>query len=370
MSPQGFDLPQKTKLLGRLDTRMVRVVMGKPAEKDSETFSDVNEVGSRCIEEMSETLAKGGRSAIADPFASTKVDQVKKETKVKDAKQVQATRMLQFTASGEVVNAHRMSHESRGISVGCFLSCEENEDGLIIKVLEMMEDGSCITAKIAEDGSETKSVVDISPQDLAKWVVSKAPSESFMPNSDHNPLKNTSYADGALKAHVTSALHFLSSQLPEVRCKIQTKPARVVFADNKYAKDSLQLCFDTCKITTTALGAPAPSKSVAVQLPIELGAKSCYLTQHIADDFCAVAWMIRASEDAKEANLEVRYKVIKLTLSCAKCEQKDVSLKMPYLTNSKVVNAGDELIVYRQSSVAKRDAAKVEAAPSKKAKKS
>ena len=147
--------------------------------------------------------------------------------------------------------------------------------------------------------------------------------------------------------------------------RIQQKPYRSVSVTSKIAANKLLLVPESVpsKIVILSDGADAPAGSLTVDLPDALGNRRAALLSQFSDDFVVPAWAVRTTDKEAEANMEVvRKKVIvnldaKLvsTRSTSKSQSSvaPMTLELPILANTKALNAGDELRVYRPPAVKK-----------------
>ena len=338
----------EVKIIGRLDTRIIRVLLGKQP-KEGVIFESMKAAASAFYDELSQHLKgtkpsaslqenpwRGGGSPVAQPPPTMNFDG-----------------MAHYDSSGNIIRNDMTAWVQ----------------GLGFKVKSIIVHKSDKTAKheIIEIGSDIKAMrivdqekITISPDCFqAQWSMYE---EVEFPNSDEYSAKaHTGFVTMATKGAIAIALHSLSTgQRPSV-C-MQLKPYKTVIAAGKCKVGSLVLTPESTNIVAKVPGEKQPANGIEVKTanaPDQsiVGPVQYFITPPSMSTDCekkplnAAYWLVKATEDPVAVNMtRETMKVITSVKNPGQAFSTDTQVVIPVYKNSKELNRGDELFVLKVDS--------------------
>jgi hypothetical protein len=321
---------------------VVRVVFGKAVPEATDNFENVEQAASEFVDELNEelvilqrpTIENKFKSSIASPGNSSATSKAK-------SKSQEHTAFVNFAADGSVVGAKVAMLQEGGVTVGCRLQ-DPDDAAAVLEVQSISPDGDVKGMKVAEDGSLTRSELKMTAEDALAWIIVKSRVEYIDDWDAAKPEHNAAFVETIGKAYMAIAMSKLAMAQTNPKLKVQNKPTKSVYADDKFKKGSLCLVFETPKVQAIAADASIPPRALKVTLPHELGDKSMYLLPAGAENFVCPAWAVRSGA---HPNMILKYKPVQISTSTDGHASKTVTLSMPCLVNSAPIVAGAELVV-------------------------
>jgi len=331
------------KCLGRLDTLVARLVLGK---KDDLKHTTVEGIARDFVNELTaqrpgEALAAGSSTEGAPPAFSN---------------------MVQYDEAGTAVGAELLSLQNQGFKVG---SVVKNSANKLFTIANLEADGGQVTLhELSHDGSGgTVSKVDYGDF-VGCYRVSAVTLEVVADWASKSPQHQSEYRDAVVRAHVLTALAQLGRQ-GSTGVRVQLKPVRTVFAEEAFAMQKMILVPETTKMSADASKSCFPCQ---VNVPGG-GVFKMTLMPTFGPTFVAPAWAVRSTDNPDQANAAIVKKTVSIVISIGKASEARLQVTVPYLTNVKRLQPQDELFYYKQPETkgTKRSVASISIEPAAKA---
>ena len=325
-----------TKILGKLDTTIVRFVMKKTMV---DKFDNLTEIANRFAQEVEDiSKIKVPRSWAPTPLPQTEA-----------AGSADVPNFVQFEA-GVAQGARKLSLSHSGFKVGTHVVSHEHVEGVI--------------ASISDDGQvnikRDKDSVQVAYADFVEqWKMNKSPTEVLENWQAQALTANPSYQESIAKAHLLSALGLLSVQAGLPQVKVQIKPSRGVFLQSALTKGKsakLNLVPETQRIVMVKKGVEGPVGGVkcSVSSAVDVDA---YLMPLVSSTSIVPFWHCRQSENPADATMALIHKKVILVGVCGDTRV-ETEVTVPVLQNGVALKAGAELVVYRPPVAAAKSTAK------------
>ena len=158
---------------------------------------------------------------------------------------------------------------------------------------------------------------------------------------------------------------------------------RALHATQAYARGELKLVPTTFSIALKKTGEQAPDKAIAlpstiafpaqaeqnytvylmpkITLPSDKASTSGHIAKSVVSACVAPFWFARSSGVASECNAKLCPTNVNITISCDGVE-KHAEVSIPILVSNKAINAGDEIVYYKQQTSAASAAPKAKRA--------
>ena len=352
-------------VFGRLDTRLVRVLLGKQKGQSME-YDSMEQVACHFFDEFA-SLAP--TSKVANPWeehrgqaASSSSCEQKKATI--DAAEAD---MQTYTAAGAYVPVDPKTVLAKhGFAVEAVVVSKKHlerkftvvalTDPVVVQPVVRKTDTT--QGEEHQPGEAEKPVEVPLMQFLTTWVLYEE--TNFPIDGVHHVSNNVSFQINATKSAIFLALSGLAVNLKQPDCRLQAKPTKKVFALGSHERSTISLLPLTTNISVVMKGVgDAPSTGIALgHLCDAIPAASFYLSppqmSHEADKktLNVPFWAIRACADEKIVNITPGEKVcatisIKADPKSKSCVYKEIEI--PIFTNSRDVVTGDELVSLKES---------------------
>jgi hypothetical protein len=326
------------KCLGRLDTLVARLVLGKKDDLKHATIQDI-------ARDFVSELHPGGTPAA-------------------DGAGMAVPNMVQYDEGGSAIGAELMSLQNQGFKVG---SVVKNSANKLFTIASLEADGGQVTLhELCHDGpGGTASKVDYCDF-VGCYRISAMTLEVVADWATKSPQHQCDYRDAVARAHVLTALAQLGRQ-GSTGLRVQLKPVRTVFAEEAFAVQKLILVPETTKTSTDV------SKSCFMCEVHVTGGGTLKMTllPNFGPTFVAPAWAVRSTDNPEHANVAIVKKSVSIVISIGKSSEARLQVTVPYFTNLKRLQPQDELLYYKQPETkgTKRSSASISLEPAAKASK-
>ena len=139
---------------------------------------------------------------------------------------------------------------------------------------------------------------------------------------------------------------WLESGIQRSQIRIQKKPCFRLFSNEEADGDEIWLVPMTTRV----------SKAHAAGLHVKAGGKTMTLLK-MSDDLNAISefWFVRPVTDAKEANMRLKDKHVKVQIPTTSDKAPTINVTIPVAVNTKHIEAGCELVLFKpeHSSIAR-----------------
>ena len=159
-----------------------------------------------------------------------------------------------------------------------------------------------------------------------------------------DPSHNSGYTEFITKAQISMALSTVYNDIPlNTDLRLQMKPSRTVIAGINFAVGKLVLVPVPQRIIKSS-GVPAGDYECKVS-----GTDKYYVApMFVPTDFVVPAWIVKTTEDADEANMDVCYKQVTVTSTYNRGSSK-VVVQVPILVNKVPVKKDVELMCFHDA---------------------
>ena len=230
-----------------------------------------------------------------------------------------------------------------GFSDGCTV---KNND-VLFRVLKMCDDTGVTVQDITTNSKATKPHVIKFADFASNFTLTVHSIETLDAWQDKVPAKSGQYADLLARGYIQVAMAMVGSASGSPNIKIQTKPARAVFAQQATVSGKLVCVPETMKVLVAEdASKPLPTGALACTVPANVCGNRVYLLPTFSDKFAVPAWAIRSTENEDDANMEIQTKTVKITSAINKALTA-VSIGVPVLVNKRRLAADDELLIFR-----------------------
>ena len=268
-----------------------------------------------------------------------------------------ACRMRELTADGKADPAELL--KDAGFHVGSFVRRKQDRAEAKIVSIERV----LVNLQIQPDGTQgTSSLQSFLDGEWVVFVPREAPAviENLLP---HKPSQHPEWKVMAMITSVQAELLQIteSQEACYEHLSVQVKPSKMVLANTKIAKNKLSLAPSTTKVVPKRVG-QVVSGGYEVKTPSDDMCFWLLPTLHWPKDdtdsgFLSAFWLVSAVTEESEANMAIHY--VKGSW--------DHKVEIPIMKNTKPLNAGDCLKVYKPKPV--RALEKLVISPSKKIRK-
>ena len=359
----------RTSLITKLDTSVVRFMMGKAM---TDKFENLTSLALHFVEE----LRKASGVAVECPWAPN-------EGKEQGTQASALPNFVQFDSQGNAVGASKLALKNLGVVADVHV---KDKDGKVGKVKSVAEDGKVTIAfppkgsgkkdsekkdsekkgsekkgkgsekkapekkgsaekPDTEQASDDEGLETVSYDEwLSKYELAGPPAE-YMDWAAVAPSESKGYQEAVIKAHIQAAMATLGSNRGNPKVELQVKPNRAVFAGAAFTTNKLCLVPESQRIVSVSADATAPVGSLMCTVNGQED-QNFYICPMFNDSFGCPAWAVKASSVKDESNLEVGYKKVHIAIT-AMAVTTSLKVDLPVLTNICDLKKGDELVLYR-----------------------
>ena len=330
----------QTRFFGKLDTTVVRFLMCKPMEHKHE---NLQAIALFFMEELQKLVGKVFRHGFTknepngDPSTSASGGAV--------------PNFVQFSSDGKAVGAKRLALKNQGFVEGTPVT-----DGNIGVIRKIDLDGS-VTVCRSSSADVSEGIVVSFEDFLAQYGKAKSEIEVLEGWQNAIPMKTASYKEALTKSRIQLGLAMLANKHSTPSLRIQVKPTKSLFAEASFPSGKLCLIPETTRITAF----PANNEPLAggyLCKVTDTTGKTYFLAPLFSTSFVSPMWCIKTTEKEADANMELVYKKVFVSVGIRKSGSESTELELPALVNSTHLNHGDELVVYRSAPVVKSKAPK------------
>ena len=172
------------------------------------------------------------------------------------------------------------------------------------------------------------------------------------------PMKTASYQEALTKSRIQLGLAMLANKNSTPSLRIQVKPTKSLFAEDSFPSGKLCLIPETTRITATPANNEPPAGGYLCKDTDTTGKTYLLPPPLFSTSFVSPMWCIKTTEKEADANMELVYKKVFVSVGIRKSGSESTELELPALVNSTHLNHGDELVVYRSAPVVKSKAPK------------
>ena len=327
----------RVRLLGRLDTSMIRVLMNKQKGFDVQYDSleavmceFVEGVQALTTETVDNEWARNKQSAKPPVVPGTNPDDLLTQyTETGQLVPIDAKAVLQsnnFQQGQEVVHKKKpeIKHELHSI------------DGPVVKVKDV-------------DGEVEEIDLQIF---LAKWM--PYAEQNYPMSAKYIAPTNNSFQIVVAKANIYVAMDNLSRNIERPDLRLQGKPCKKAYAKQDFKSYCCVLVPETGSILACLPGNQAPANTPQVQIA-SFGLATFFLTPPSMDlegsrdpqPLHSAFWCVRGSSDQAEVNMVYSTKKVVVNTKLEGKRGANIELEFPVLQNRKALYEGDELVVFK-----------------------
>ena len=344
---------QQVALLGRLDTRLARIVYGKRFEAEMDW--PLLHPGHLFFQELSEVLGVD-ISTLSCPYMSATAD-APRAGRIQTSAHQQA--VMSFDDKGNAVDAGKVTLLNKGFSVSQCVKLKADKSMLpslfVIKAIK--DDGSVLLAELGSADGLAYADLEIKLLDafLDKYCSSTAKRELLANYPQIKSTNNPSYATVQMYRSLTqAAVITLDVATPVPAHRIQEKPYRGVFLEEKVKKDIVRLVPGTFRVADIDPRKPIKGQHVVADVAGGTDAMAFALCPLMPTDTIAVPfWCIRGVSDQSEVNMKLVDVVVECPLPLVGPLPKTttklptLSITVPCLVNTKALAMGCELLIFK-----------------------
>jgi hypothetical protein len=335
--------PVWIKLIGRFDTCIVRFVF----DKESKKYDSDAEVAYEAAEQIKSTTSL----SIPNPFSvptKPKTDESNRQTEPAVAN------VVELAPDGKVLNENILILHQKGVKVGCGCKPKKKEDGTSVSLVKSISGDGDVTMQGYEGDGTEKPLVTV-PYDKFLQTYQIVKDFKLEKCEDwHKRLPNTStqFNDMVTKSMVIVGLQSLVNEIAiSEDIVIFEKPSKTVVAATAFKKGKLLLVPGTYRVS---LVDSEPTSIFVCNENGKLTTNYIVLEAPKEADCISPAFWVKTTSDKSNANMEIIYK----TVHCPKPTSiktgnkwqpaGSVTIEYPILVNSKAVEKGTELVVFKE----------------------
>ena len=221
----------------------------------------------------------------------------------------------------------------------------------------MRSDGTVVSRAIVRGDLSDSTSEFTFDEFLNQHSVSKVVVELFEGWPEHRPSTNQQYTEAVAKGHLLGCLAMLAKSTPAPKLRVQSKPARSVFAESNYNIGKLVLVPETSRISAIKPGACVPTGALEAKIE-ELpendttvdhrpSTPAYYLIPMLSSTFACAAWAVRTTDKEDEATVEITMRKMKVSTRLSPKVESTVTTEIPIIVNKRSMTAGEELLLYR-----------------------
>ena len=331
---QGKGLPGgvATRLLGKMDVKVARHVLGKDGKSESD-IDNVESAARSFVNDLNIELAKIEEEEVANPWgaAPQPADERREDDRPSDPT------FVQYDKLGRREGVLLQQLVDLGFVVGSRV-VNKGDTTNVVHITGMSDSGGVSGLNVAEDDTLTRTSVTIDKDSLGQWRLARQPPKT-VDLSATSPSSDDAYASIILKSHVAIAIAAKSLELGKPSIVAQTAPSKTVFADADYADGQLTIAFESRKIAVLKKGADLPKKALSVGLPSKFGDRVSYIVGTNSESFFSPGWHVRAGDGVQKCNMALQRAAV-----VSKIGKSSVEIRVPVLVNVTPIKKGDELI--------------------------
>lgn len=143
-------------------------------------------------------------------------------------------------------------------------------------------------------------------------------------------------------------MHYLATEIPPADLRVQLKPSKGVFAAADIKAGEMVILPLTDRLTAMEEGAQPPVGALQCGVPATISPKSFFLVPRFDSSWISPAFAIRSTEDAEEANVEVRPRLVLVTVGPQTGKKKQATtIGFPTIVSNVDMSVGTELLIHR-----------------------
>ena len=322
-STVGLNDPDRVKFFGRLDTTVVRFLFTKPLVVKHPDLQDIVKFFKCDLAKL--VPSHSGMILPASAVATATAPTV-------PFSEGTAPNVMQYK-DGVAIDAHIGTLKNLGFVVG---SVVKTADGTERTISKISGDGS-----ITLGGQKKQIQFDVF---CGTYSIVKGVMDFVDDWVSKDPSHNSGYTEFITKAQISMALSTVYNDIPlNTDLRLQMKPSRTVIAGINFAVGKLVLVPVSQRIIKSS-EVPAGGFECKVS-----GTDKYYVTpMFVPTDFVVPAWIVKTTEDADEANMDVCYKQVTVTSTYNRGSSK-VVVQVPILVNKVPVKKDVELMYFREA---------------------
>ena len=325
-----------TRLLGKMDVKVARHVLGKDTKTDGDKIEDA---ARSFVDDLNTELSKIGEQLVDNPWAAPPVAE---GAEAQSQSQPSESTFVQYDHRGKRSGVVREKLLDLGFYIGCRVVRKADPTD-VIQVTGFSDDDGLSGLAVAEDGSVTRTERSIVAGDLADWeVAKKAP--DVVDLSKTSPANDDAYFSSIVKSHVVLAIAGKAMDIGTPAVVAQTAPTNSVFAGADFEAGELILVFESRKLVIAKSGVECNKKGVVVKLPPSFDNRVSYIVGSNGDGFFSPAWHVRDGDGREPHNMVLRHETVLSNIG-----KSSVEIGVPVLVNASAIKEGDELIADKKA---------------------
>ena len=249
----------------------------------------------------------------------------------------------------------------------------------MVEISAVDGDGKLTCLAVQEDGSLSKSERVLTATQALKSDIVKHRREYIEGIARKSPWSNINYREHIAKSIVSTLLSSIAIHTtPASKLSILSKPIRTVISEDTFKKGDLTLAFESTRVSIMAADGPIKigCQSFDIEIPSRFNlpgkkVRVAALANENQDVLCP-SWFVRPSTGEEQANMTMKYHSFMYNLKSPDLAIDDqLEFHIPYLSNTRAIAPGDELVIdyWKSNAAQKKRTAPENPAGKKKAKK-
>ena len=205
---QGKGLPGgvANRLLGKMDVKVARHVLGKDGKSESD-IDNVENAARSFVDDLNIELVKIGQEEVVNPWVAAP----NPASKSADDELPSEPTFVQYDKLGCREGVLRQQLLDLGFVAGSRIVLKGDTTN-VVHIVGMSDSGGLSGLNVAEDGTLTRTAVSIDAEAIGQWRLARQPPKT-VDLSATTPSNDDAYASSIVKSHVAIAIAAKSSEL-------------------------------------------------------------------------------------------------------------------------------------------------------------